>query len=81
MSSDHECSRMKRRIRLKNQMEWMEAHNSLAFKKHKQRLNDGKKLQDLLQGLKKADNPREELAANIMFASNKPENSVLLLVS
>ena len=76
MSESNSGQRMKRRIRLENQMQWMQSHNSKVYPIHKQRVDDGRKLQSLLTGLKKADNPREEMNANILFASDNPRESV-----
>ena len=71
-----DANRLKRRIRLDNQLKWMQSHNSLAYPKQQQRLEDGQKLKTLLHGLRFASNPRDELATNILFASEQPSDTV-----
>jgi hypothetical protein len=70
-------SNMVRRLRLNNQLKWLKSHGSKAYPVHQLRVDDGKKLQVLLHGLKAAPNPHEELVTNMLFASDNPLETVI----
>jgi len=65
-------SRMRRKLRANDQLRWLETHNAKAFPVLKQRDDDAQKMKLLLHGLKHAENPRDELNTNVLFASAEP---------
>lgn len=79
--ADTPAARFKRRMRLEDQLKWMKLHGCNAYPVHAQRVDDGKKLQSLMIGLKSAENPRNELTSNILFASDNPRESVSYFVT
>jgi hypothetical protein len=63
---------MRRKLRSTDQLRWLESHNAVSYPVYKQRAADAEKMQSLLHGLKYAEDPREELNTNILFASSNP---------